>query len=450
MFTLFKQERPATGIVRFRGNIHPRWEEFVPAMTKAGVRYKAADPGSKAHWHLRLGHDQWGKAEVYAARNAPPFPKEMIELAWRLTDEEKREARAGGVELIMAVEASAKHVLRDRKRLLRYMGLFMGGEGVLAYDTASGTCWSRGGLDEELAHDADLDIDAIFSIHAVVESGPQGPGDKSVQREPDSDQTPYWVHTHGLAELGAFDFDILAPSPSIWDSMGDLSRVIAFGIVEGAWKQGERALLSEGVEVLCAPVEEFHAKAGKADRALRENDENHNRDRVVLCDPPKKGLGSILGNSGALRPSTVLRSFEGEELPLPFSSGASELMAQRARRTVGVFERWFQKFSPLGLPALIKAGYETDAGGTEHLWFKVERVEGSAIRATLVNKPWDIPRMYEGQECSVPFERLSDWTIMTPAGSITPRSMKAARFIEANFGRFQKMMAEMRAAGAEG
>ena len=62
-------------------------------------------------------------------------------------------------------------------------------------------------LDEELLHEgADLDAESLFVAHSIFDEE---------QRDADGEPRAYWLHTHGLAELGTLDFDILRPSPLI-------------------------------------------------------------------------------------------------------------------------------------------------------------------------------------------------------------------------------------------
>jgi uncharacterized protein YegJ (DUF2314 family) len=88
------------------------------------------------------------------------------------------------------------------------------------------------------------------------------------------------------------------------------------------------------------------------------------------------------------------------------------------------------EFADLGLPVLIKLGYPRDDGsGREHLWFSVHRIEASNIDATLENQPYGVSLLRAGQRGTYPLEFVSDWTILTPFGSITPRSLVAARTV---------------------
>ncbi len=428
MFGLFQREKPSTGVVRFRGNIHPRAEEFAH-LHKMGVEVRRKESGPEAHWHLRLQHPVWGRADVIAPRNAPPFPTEQIDFSNHLGKQERADAHAGGVELMVGVESKAKHVLRDRKHLLRYMRAIMGEEGVLAFDTACGGCWSKRRLDEELSHDADLDISSIFTYHAVCDDG----------WKPGKDETPddapvEWLHTHGLGELGAFDFDILRPHPSVTSGIGqDAMRAVAFGIVEGEVKPDTPKWVFVGpneVVVRLVPVEEFQAKAAEKHRVLRSHDEHHSTRRAVICEPSPSGLA--FWRSGAPEPSRALQRELPEQGIMHFSEKATEAMAVRARGTLGVLQGFMHEFREFELPTIAKMGYKTDRGqGSEHLWFTLHGVTDAGLDATLDSQPFDIKSLKPGQREVRPVDRLTDWAIMTPVGMITPRDFTYAHAMRA-------------------
>ena len=63
----------------------------------------------------------------------------------------------------------------------------------------------------------------------------------------------------------------------------------------------------------------------------------------------------------------------------------------------------------------------------EHLWFEVHGLSASHIDATLLNSPFKIARMRAGERADHSYELLSDWTIVTPFGQLTPRNLELAR-----------------------
>jgi hypothetical protein len=102
------------------------------------------------------------------------------------------------------------------------------------------------------------------------------------------------------------------------------------------------------------------------------------------------------------------------------------------------------EFADLGVNPLVKLGFETSQpGSNEHLWFLVhpEGTEGSAapegsavtntVDCTLINEPFDVAGMHEGLRARQSLDRLTDWTIVTPAGWISPRTQLPARQLRA-------------------
>jgi hypothetical protein len=81
-------------------------------------------------------------------------------------------------------------------------------------------------------------------------------------------------------------------------------------------------------------------------------------------------------------------------------------------------------------PCLIKLAYKTDnpknPDEKEHLWFKVHEARESEVDATLLNQPFAIKRLKEGDRGVHSIEPMSDWQIMTPAGPINPRETNPA------------------------
>ena len=418
----WKKKLPLRGIVLFRGNLPPQPGEFA-FLQQQGIAITPEPANDRARWALKLAHPEWGEASLACPRDLQAPPREIIEFQ-RLSPAEKERALLGEVGLFVEMEPQQGNVLRDRKLLLRYLGAIMAGDGVAALDMASQLVWSREMLDDELSHDADLDVEAIFSLHAIYEE----------------DQPPYWIHSHGLQEIGEFDFDILDPSEHL---DGDIYRAIAFAIVEQKLiANTEFPLAMPKGTIRPVEIEQFLAQAdSRYRRQIGDGfDEMHRKKHYVLCEP-ESGFFSRLFARG-LRPSRFL-SHPVENSMLTFTNEATELMAERARQTYPVLRQLAAEFADLELPVIVKLGYRTDPGSpTEHenLWFKVEGFAGEDIDATLLNQPFFIERMKEGQRSSHSAELLSDWTIMTPAGPISPRAQIAARAVRANREKIRQMM----------
>jgi hypothetical protein len=218
MFSFLQRELPASGRVLFPGALPPPFEQFSAACGQGTV--SPASTSADQAWAAQCTHPAWGPAEIAALRQSTPLPAELVDVALSLSDDEKARARNGEAAVTIKLRAQHKHVLRDRKRLLCWLRAVMEVGGSVAIDDASMLVWSQAMLDDELAHDADLDIESLYAIHAVQDSH-------------DSTRVA-WLHTHGLEELRAFDFDILRPSPRFVVNCGDPIRALAFAALEGS------------------------------------------------------------------------------------------------------------------------------------------------------------------------------------------------------------------------
>jgi hypothetical protein len=269
-------------------------------------------------------------------------------------------------------------------------------------------------LDDELAHNADVDIESLYAIHAV--------------QDPRDAHRASWLHTHGLEALDAFDVDVLEPSPTLVASCSDAFRALAFAAVEGTIDidTDRFELAHPGGDVRLVPVERFHAQASPEHQKLRDLD-SHSGRRAVLCEP----AGGFLSRWRARPvPSRFLSGLNDDRIVFPFSTAATTLMSERARQTLGVFRDLQAEFASLNLPKLVKLGYEVEGGGPdnrEHLWFEVHRLSNDKVEATLVNTPHRVPRLTAGQRGEYDLDRLTDWTIISPEGPMTPRNISAGR-----------------------
>ena len=413
MFSFLRRDLPGRGLVFYPGVVLPP-PESVPALSPP-VTWKRTDPARHQVWAVKATHPEWGSAEIAAERPQPPRVDVFIAHTLALLDDEKERARTGESAISVTVIGQKDNVLRDRKRLLSWLRSLMQPDGVVAFDTESTLPWSQAMLDDELAHDADLDIEALYVIHAIRD-------------ESDGTRTT-WLHTHGLEGLGAFDLDVLQPSREFVGACADPLRALAFAALEGAISPSTDSfmLTSPSGEIRLVPADRFQAEAAPEHRQLRDADPAHSGRRAVVCDPVG-GLLSLWRKRPT--PSRFLSTVVEPAGVMPFSTPATELMADRARRTLQVFDSLRREFASLKLPSVVKLGYEVDGGGPndwEHLWFEVHGVSAGKIDATLANTPHNVPSLHAGQRGDHDVDRLTDWLILSPEGTMTPRNLSAAR-----------------------
>ncbi|MBX3364808.1 MAG: DUF4026 domain-containing protein [Phycisphaeraceae bacterium] len=414
--------------VLFRGSTLPDAREFAALPGVEVTVFPGKQPD--ALWSLRLRHPKWGEATLMALDDLPPPPPEFVEIASALSQGEREVVESGTQPLALTTEGRFSSVLRDRKAMLYFGRAVMGDRGVGVVDHLSQIVWSREKLDDELAHDADLDVSQIFSVHAVMD------GDEEEESEVVS-----WLHTHGLAQIGGFDFDILAPSAEMVDSgADDIIRCLAYAVLEGAVKpDSEKIELVYEAPMRFVEVGEFHRLAAEEYTSLREHDEEHNSNRSVICEPLKKRIGG-LGGLKRPRPSRFFQRESYEGIVLCFSDTATGLMEQRARATVGVLRGLMEEFAELQFPVLAKLGLATRNDSREHAWFAVSRLTDDAIEGTCENDLHDVEGVERGQQGRWPLEILSDWMMLTPAGSIQPHRLSAARVVREHYDEIREIL----------
>jgi hypothetical protein len=148
-----------TGVVFYRGPIGPPLEQ-VRALASGDIgasRTASCDDDVTCAWTVSFTHPTWGDSLVGAPRDDAMPGDDLIRYGARgLTDHERDQLALAETCLLVRATSPAGSVLQSRKHLLRWLRLLLGLDGIAASDLASQVFWSRGMLDDELAHDADL------------------------------------------------------------------------------------------------------------------------------------------------------------------------------------------------------------------------------------------------------------------------------------------------------
>ena len=418
MFDLYRGANPAAGIVYY-ANAAPPVESFAGLLAAAGAEIVPLDdPGDDEVWAFALRHPAFGGAKVWQPRKLPDVG-EYLQFGHGLTPGERATAQAPGGAVRILVPTAYRSVLRERKRLLRFLDLLMTDDAVLAVDLASGLPWSKASLAGEVAHDALLDPASLYVYHAV--------------RSDDGRAT--WIHTHGLSEFGAFDLDILAPNEFSERQADDILRALTFAMLEGGITdrtESFRLALPDG-DVSLVPAREFMENASAENRALRETGgtgKPHLAKRAVVCDP----FSGELSASNRPRPSTFLAERADAEIRFTYTDTAFELTGARGKATRSTLGSVMEEFASVPLTTRVRLGFpRATSTNPEQLWFEVHSIRCDSVDctvdSTLLDEPSDVMDMHRGLRAVQSLSRLSDWLISTPAGTITPRSPLPLRLL---------------------
>ncbi|MEM1184384.1 MAG: DUF2314 domain-containing protein [Planctomycetota bacterium] len=413
-----RSESRIGGSILYKGTSLPKIDKFVALQSLGLELARLKDPGERNAWGLSLRHPDWGKAYLYCPKKAVAPSTDDLVFAYGLAPDEPEEIGRSGMSLLLAMKPQGGNVLEERKTLMRFGRAVMGDDGLAFYDPGAMRYWTAPALDDELIHDAALDVESIFCVHAVTADG----------------QTPSWVHTHGLGELGAYDFDIINPSRE--RVSGDAIRAIAFSTLEGHVEPGvtDIGLFMGEPGFDAVDAAEFDRVGPPKEVEVRDT-ADHTERRVVLCDPPKR---RIFGRSGPKASSVFQKAKDFG--PCAFSESATDLMADRAAKTFHLVPEIAEDLAEFEFPTLVKIGYDTDGGSIEHLWFEYRGMRNGQIDGELVNQPFDIASMNQGDRGLHDPGRVSDWQTMNPAGPINPRSLMGWRAIQANKDKLREMM----------
>jgi len=307
------REGQQSGVALFRGGWVPRPEDF-RSIEAAGIRLGPAKR-LEARWSAEVEHPRWGRGTLVSAPGFPVPPELLVALDSRLNENEKAEVASCRVAVGLSCERRTGNVLADRKDLLRFLHALLGDAGIAALDCSAQAIWSRGGLEAELAHDAELDIEAIHTLH-LIQSGSDDPSRRT-------EEGVCWLHSHGLANIGFWDFDILDPSPDLTGHAQDLLRALAFNVVEARLApDGAPGWLAEGASVRAVSVREF-LRDSRAEDHLQYRamvDPDHTEKHAVLCDEDAQTRVRRFFRGSWPRPSRFLQAPIPERLMILFST----------------------------------------------------------------------------------------------------------------------------------
>lgn len=404
---------PMVGSVLHPGGMAPRADEY-EYLRELSFDVKAAPAHAEMHWRVRFTHPQLGQGELAAFRHRTIDPSMYARYAWGDAENEADNLRRAGVDVTVRLEGDGSNVLRQRKRLLRVLDAMMQRDGLAAFDHQSYRLWSAASLQEELSHDADLDVMHLFCLHAVCEEG----------------ETDCWAHTHGLKEVGGCDVHVLGANRELLGSPNGIEalRAIAFAVLERKAVPNGAAVdvLGPQNNFVLLPMSEFAKRCSRSHARFVEGlDELHTEGCAMVCRPRPRGLRALF--AGPPRPSDVFsRPQLPDDTPLCFSDSATELSAERARLSIPLLRSLLVEFADLRVEPIAKLFLGRGAS-REHMWFRVHGWGDTDVDVELLSTPFGDLGIQPGDRRRLGLETMTDWALMTPAGMITPRALNLAR-----------------------
>ena len=99
-------------------------------------------------------------------------------------------------------------------------------------------------------------------------------------------------------------------------------------------------------------------------------------------------------------------------------------MAYNAKNTFGYFSNIFHiEQSNEDFRFLAKFGVSYEEGKSEHMWFEMQNITEDFIQGILINEPYFIKDMSEGNSYHLDFDNLTEWVIYAGDAVIKPNNL---------------------------
>ena len=254
---------------------------------------------------------------------------------------------------------------------------------------------------------------SFFSVHSVFDDGRKG-------RET-------WLHTHGLHRMGSIELDIVGvrgrEAPALAELINNVAR---FFIDCGVPLPNTRFHAGNGLPLVWLPWEAALRQVDGSPGGAGDRDADHAGERGILFAPAKESPERLE------TPRCYVPMIEADPI-FYVSSAETERMQRLARERLPSFLALQSRFAKnrkwdfhvkLGFPTDRDAGsHDHDHGGAEHLWFDVHKATAKGVDGTLLNEPYRIAGLREGQRGTFDLRLLTDWAIESPRGRYTPESV---------------------------
>lgn len=246
------------------------------------------------------------------------------------------------------------------------------------------------------------------------------------------DNDNIWLHTHGLNRCGLVELEVIGANKEDAQSYVPVIDTMACRFLENDFIR-EKEIMYIGNEIVTTwsrwenEVDKYEGMIGcRADR------ENHDDPSGVIYTYMSSEDYDIK-NYDHLR--EVLEDLR--ENPVFFlSTKETERMSTMAIGRFNYFKDTYKKEST-DYNFLVKLGLEVDEnqkeeiGVKEHLWFEVTSIdfERNEVEGVLLNEPYGIEALQEGDTIKKHVSLLTDWVIQTPQGNINPDSVYILNYI---------------------
>lgn len=272
--------------------------------------------------------------------------------------------------------------------------------------------------------------DYLYTLHGVYDEGSEDGSRR------------YWFHTHGLHRCGSVELEMLNFKQGA-EQMNTLINMTVKKFLSHPAKEKERFTIGYdgmGINLCWLRWEE----------ALKDLPENilggaSDRDEADNVHAEPSGILFAVEDGNMISPE-IYASTLAENPIYYITNEETERMSALAKERFSSFEKVFEKEHKKpekksflknifgskkeeepGWTFLVKLGLTVDnpeAGSEkEHLWYEVQGIENDKIEGKLLNQPYWISNLNEGDIKSYPLDLLTDWLIYSPDNTFTTDSI---------------------------
>lgn len=272
--------------------------------------------------------------------------------------------------------------------------------------------------------------DYLYIIHAVHDE------------DEDTGLRKYWLHTHGLQRCGSIELEMLNFTQGVEQMYTLLNMTVKKFLTSPTREREKFAIGYDGMGIDISWLRWEEALKDFPELSLGGFSDREGEDNVHAG---ASGVLFAVEDGNMVSPEIYVSTLA--ENPIYYITTEETLrMSELAKERFNVFEKIFhrehktpEKKSFLkGLfrlkeddstpqwTFLVKLGLVVDDANSEtereHLWFEVLSISKDLIKGKLLNQPYWISGLNEGDVNEYPLEMLTDWIIYSPDNTYSPDS----------------------------
>lgn len=235
-----------------------------------------------------------------------------------------------------------------------------------------------------------------------------------------------WLHTHGLTRCGLYELEILDSDIDHYNDHYHVLSTLASRLLDKGDDMPQPldsvalGMFEDRTPILGTYVpwtkglDEYPRKllGGLEDR---KNSHNTHSAFIFLYATPQDEKRKKLSKVNDFNKKL-------ESNPLLFiSDSETQRMSALARERFGLVKYMAEKN-----PILVKVGLKVDSDETgferEHIWLELQKAEGDKYYAKLIQEPYDIKALHEGDTVEFTIDDVTDWRIYLEDFSVEPNT----------------------------